>query len=140
MASFCTTNLGENDILHGGILEGGASQYAGEVSLPGTAPKIDGACLSGSNICMFGQKILISNLVYWDYCCIFVVGGFLILRVMTKELYRVKYRIEGPASATNASATVMLYSASESEAINELKKRGTIGRDKTVIILSIERC
>lgn len=59
---------------------------------------------------------------------------------MTKELYRVKYRIEGPASATNASATVMLYSASESEAINELKKRGTIGRDKTVIILSIERC
>ncbi len=60
--------------------------------------------------------------------------------VMTKELYRVRYRIEGPASATNASATVMLYSASESEAINELKKRGTIGRDKTVIILSIERC
>lgn len=59
---------------------------------------------------------------------------------MTKELYRVRYRIEGPASATNASATVMLYSASESEAINELKKRGTIGRDKTVIILSIERC
>ena len=59
---------------------------------------------------------------------------------MTKELYRVKYRIEGPASATNASATVMLYSASESEAISELKKRGTIGRDKTVIILSIERC
>lgn len=59
---------------------------------------------------------------------------------MTKELYRVKYRIEGSASATNASATVMLYSASESEAINELKKRGTIGRDKTVIILSIERC
>lgn len=59
---------------------------------------------------------------------------------MTKELYRVRYRIEGPASATNASATVMLYSASESEAIYELKRRGTIGRDKTVIILSIERC
>ena len=59
---------------------------------------------------------------------------------MTKELYRVKYRIEGPASATNASATVMLYSASESEAIYELKKRGIIGRDKTVIILSIEHC
>ena len=54
---------------------------------------------------------------------------------MTKELYRVKYRVEGPASAT-----VMLYSASESEAIYELKKRGTIGRDKTVIVLSIERC
>ena len=59
---------------------------------------------------------------------------------MTKELYRVRYRIEGPASATNASATVMLYSASESEAIYELKRRETIGRDKTVIILSIERC
>lgn len=59
---------------------------------------------------------------------------------MTKEMYRVRYRIEGPASATNASATVMLYSASESEAIYELKKMGTIGRDKAVIILSIERC
>lgn len=59
---------------------------------------------------------------------------------MTKELYRVKYRIEGPASATNASATVQLYSASESEAIYELKKRGSIGSDKTVIVLSIERC
>ncbi len=58
---------------------------------------------------------------------------------MTKELYRVKYRIEGPASATNASATVMLYSASESEAIAELKRRSTIGRDKTVIILEITR-
>ena len=43
----------------------------------------------------------------------------------------------GPASATNASATVQLYSASESEAIYELKKRGTIGHDKDVIILSI---
>lgn len=50
-----------------------------------------------------------------------------------------KYRIEGQASATNASATVMLYSASESEAIAELKKRDTIGRDKTVIILEITR-
>lgn len=57
--------------------------------------------------------------------------------VMVKRSYRVSYRIEGPASATNASATVMLYSASESEAIHELQKRGTIGRDKTVIILEI---
>ncbi len=56
---------------------------------------------------------------------------------MTKELYRVRYRIESAASASNASATVMLYSASESEAIAELKKRGTISRDKDVIILSI---
>lgn len=62
------------------------------------------------------------------------------IEIMTKELYRVRYRIEGPASATNASATVQLYSASESEAIYELKRRGTIGNDKTVIILSIERC
>ena len=59
---------------------------------------------------------------------------------MTKVLYRVRYRIEGPASATNASATVQLFSASESEAIYELKRRGTIGHDKTVIVLSIERC
>lgn len=51
-----------------------------------------------------------------------------------------RYRIEGPASATNASATMQLFSASESEAIYELKRRGTVGRDKTVIILSIERC
>lgn len=56
---------------------------------------------------------------------------------MTRELYRVRYRVEGPASATNASATVMLYSASESEAVYELKRRGTVGSDKTVIILSI---
>ena len=55
------------------------------------------------------------------------------------DLYRVKYRIEGPASATNASATMMLYSASESEAICELKRRGTIGSDKTVIILDIQK-
>jgi hypothetical protein len=59
---------------------------------------------------------------------------------MTKDLYRVRYRIEGPASATNALATMQLFSASESEAIYELKRRGTVGRDKTVIILSIERC
>ena len=56
---------------------------------------------------------------------------------MVKRGYRVRYRIEGPGSATNASATVMLYSASESEAIYELQKRGTIGRDKRVIILEI---
>ena len=47
------------------------------------------------------------------------------------------YRVVSAASATNASATVMLYSASESEAIAALKARGTIGRDKDVIILSI---
>ena len=56
---------------------------------------------------------------------------------MVKRSYRVVYRVVSAASATNASATVMLYSASESEAIAELKKRGTISRDKDVIILSI---
>lgn len=56
---------------------------------------------------------------------------------MVKSSYRVVYRVVSAASATNASATVMLYSASESEAIAALKARGTIGRDKDVIILSI---
>ena len=56
---------------------------------------------------------------------------------MVRSSYRVVYRVVSAASATNASATVMLYSASESEAIAALKARGTIGRDKNVIILSI---
>lgn len=56
---------------------------------------------------------------------------------MVRSSYRVVYRVVSAASATNASATVMLYSASESEAIAALKARGTIGRDKEVIILSI---
>ena len=56
---------------------------------------------------------------------------------MVKRNFRVYYRVESVASATNAWATVMLYSASESEAIAALKARGTIGRDKDVIILSI---
>ena len=56
---------------------------------------------------------------------------------MVKRSYRVVYRVVSAASATNASAMVMLYSASESDAIYELKRRGTIGRDKDVIILSI---
>ena len=56
---------------------------------------------------------------------------------MVRSSYRVVYRVVSAASATNASATVMLYSASESEAIAALKARGTIGRDRDVIILSI---
>ena len=56
---------------------------------------------------------------------------------MERKTYRVNYRIESAVSSTNASATVMLHSASESEAIAVLKARGTIGRDKQVIILSI---
>lgn len=59
---------------------------------------------------------------------------------MTRSSYRVVYRVVSAVSATNASATVQLYSASESEAIYELKRRGTIAQGKTVIILSIERC
>jgi len=58
---------------------------------------------------------------------------------MIKESYMVKYRVEGISSATNGMATVMLYSASESEAIAALKSRGTIGRDKNVIILSVRK-
>ena len=57
---------------------------------------------------------------------------------MTRNMYRVKYLIEGTGSNTYASTTLMLYSASESEAIYELKRRGSVGRDKTVIILNIE--
>lgn len=53
--------------------------------------------------------------------------------------YRVRYRVTGTASSTNATATVMLHSASESEAISALKQRGTVRRDADVIILSIDR-
>lgn len=56
---------------------------------------------------------------------------------MIKECYRVRFRIENGASATNREDTIMLYSASESEAIAALKARGSIPRDKNVIILSI---
>ena len=58
---------------------------------------------------------------------------------MIKHSYSVKYRVEGIGSSTNGSATIMLYSASESEAIAALKARGTIGRDKNVIILAISK-
>lgn len=53
--------------------------------------------------------------------------------------YRVKYRVVGSASSTNATTTIMLHSASESEAIAALKQRGTVRRDADVIILSIEK-
>lgn len=52
--------------------------------------------------------------------------------------YRVRYRIESKSSATNSSTTIMLHSASESEAIAVLRRRGTVGYDDVVIILSIE--
>lgn len=56
---------------------------------------------------------------------------------MIKECYRVRFRIENGVSATNREDTVMLYSASESEAIATLKARGSVPWDKNVIILSI---
>lgn len=56
---------------------------------------------------------------------------------MKKECYRVCFRVENDASATNREDTVMLYSASESEAIATLKARGSVPHDKNVIILSI---
>ncbi|MBQ9466453.1 MAG: hypothetical protein IJU62_05710 [Muribaculaceae bacterium] len=50
--------------------------------------------------------------------------------------YRVRYRVV--ESLTTTSINLMLHSASESEAIATLKQRGTVGRDKTIIILSID--
>lgn len=61
------------------------------------------------------------------------------LTIMTRQSYTVRYRVESAGSATNSMATVMLYSPSESEAIAALKARGTVGRDKNIIILSISR-
>lgn len=54
---------------------------------------------------------------------------------MSIESYRVRYRVDN----TISWATVMLHSASESEAIYELKRRGTVGSDKTVIIMEIHK-
>ena len=56
---------------------------------------------------------------------------------ITMKSYTVKYRIVSSGSSTNASTTVMLHSPNESEAIAALKQRGTVGRDKDIIILSI---
>lgn len=56
---------------------------------------------------------------------------------ITMKSYTVKYRVVSSGSSTNASATMMLHSPSESEAIATLKQRGTVGRDKDIIILSI---
>jgi hypothetical protein len=52
---------------------------------------------------------------------------------MIKECYRVRYRVGN----TNREDTVMLYSASESEAIATLKARGSVPRDMPVVILTI---
>lgn len=53
--------------------------------------------------------------------------------------YRVRYRVVDSASSTNATATIMLHSGSESEVITALKQRGTVRKDADVIILSIEK-
>ena len=53
--------------------------------------------------------------------------------------YRVRYRVVDSASSTNATATIMLHSGSESEAITALEQRGTVRKDADVIILSIEK-
>lgn len=53
--------------------------------------------------------------------------------------YRVRYRVVDSASSTNATATIMLHSGSESEAITALKQRGTVRKYADVIILSIEK-
>lgn len=47
--------------------------------------------------------------------------------------YIVKYRV----GMTNAQTSINLRYGSESEAIEALKARGTVGRDKSIIILSI---
>lgn len=55
------------------------------------------------------------------------------------ESYKVKYRVQGKGSSTNYCHTVMLHSASESEAIAALKQRGSVDPDADVIIQSIDR-
>lgn len=58
---------------------------------------------------------------------------------MVRECYEVRYRIDNGVSSSYRQDTVMLYSASESEAIAALKARGSVPRDKNVIILSIHK-
>lgn len=56
---------------------------------------------------------------------------------MIRECYIVRYRIENGVFASNREDTIMLYSASESEAIAALEARGSVAHDKNVIILGI---
>lgn len=53
---------------------------------------------------------------------------------MKKSAYRVTFKVEH----TNSTRTLHLYNGTESEAIEALYKSGTVSRDKTIIILSIE--
>lgn len=55
------------------------------------------------------------------------------LKVMTRDPYKVCYRVD----STNCSRTLLLYSGSESEAIEELYRSGAVSRTKDIIIISI---
>ncbi|MFY9309948.1 MAG: hypothetical protein WAQ28_12945 [Bacteroidia bacterium] len=51
-----------------------------------------------------------------------------------KKSYSVKYRVNNTTTRT----TLLLYGGTESEAIDKLKQRGTVAKDASVIVLSIE--
>lgn len=53
------------------------------------------------------------------------------------KTYEVKYKVIGQASSSYCQDTVLLYSASEPEAIDALKRRGTVGSDANIVILGI---
>lgn len=52
---------------------------------------------------------------------------------MNRNPYKVCYRVD----STNCSRTLLLYSDSESEAIEELYRSGAVSRSKDIIIISI---
>lgn len=52
---------------------------------------------------------------------------------MKRRAYEVKYRVNN----TNSRAILHLYSDSESQAIAELKSRGSVKEEDEIIILSI---
>jgi len=56
---------------------------------------------------------------------------------MRKECYIVRYRVVGTSSSTTVQTTLMLYGPNETEALAELRRRGTVHQGQTVIILSI---
>lgn len=49
--------------------------------------------------------------------------------------YVVKYRV----GSSDCQDTVMLQNGTEQEAISVLKSRGTVGKDKTITIISVEK-
>ena len=52
---------------------------------------------------------------------------------MTPRRYEVTYKV----GMSRGTTTLMLYGGSESEAIEELYRRGTVSRNETIIILRI---